>query len=627
MTRRRAHGRGVARPGARAFSWCVALVGLLVLSACTSTAAPASPGPQQDLAAFVAALQSSRTDAASALTSEPGVARQALDSVILDNLEPKKLQLTTGALDWDGEATTATVAMTYRWTLPDVGPWQYSTEWTLKRRGAGPGAHWFIAWDPAVIHPQLGAQQSIVVRTVEASDGVVVDRNDRQLVTAQRVYAVQAAPRKISDPAGVATALVKLLRKYDPTLTAAGIVQGIADADPTIGYTVTNLRDTEFEAVATQLTKMSGLTFPAQVRNLGPTKDFARALLAQLGPTTATLIRGTPGWKIVAIDATGAEAAVLAERAAGRGGKVILTIDRDVQLAAERALAGITEPAVIVAIQPSTGEILAVAQNAAADAEGPIALTGSFPPGSIFKIVTATAAIDTQRATPQTVVECPGTWTINERPIRNEYEFDLGRVPLELAFAKSCNTTFAQLASTMGAGTLTSSAKQYGIGLDFVIPGITTLTGSVPEATDEVQRAEDGFGQGQVLVTPFSAALMAATAATGTMPVPTLIRGQRTKVDQKVPARSAAARSGVADLMAAVVDVGTAQNLKVVGTTAAFVHAKTGTAEYTDAKGTLKAHAWTVGYRGDLAFSALIVGGDSSKRTNVVLQKFLGAVK
>lgn len=600
---------------------------LLVLSACTSTQPPASPGPQQDLAAFVAALQGSKTDAASALTSEPGVARQALDSVILDDLAPEKLQLSTGALDWDGEASTASVAMTWRWTLKQVGSWQYSTRWTLTRRGSGPGAHWFIAWDPTVIHPQLGAQQSIVVRTVDAPTGVVVDREDRQLVSAQRVYAVQAAPRKISDPEATAAKLATLLARYDRTVTAAGIVQGLAAADPTIGYTVTNLRDTEYEAVAGQLTRIPGLTFPTQIRNLGPTKDFARALLAQLGPTTAALTRGTQGWKIVAIDATGAEAAVLAERDAVRGGKVILTIDRDVQLAAERSLAGISEPAVIVAIQPSTGEIVAVAQNAAADVQGPISLSGRFPPGSIFKIVTATAAIDTQAATPQTVVGCPGTWTINQRPIRNEYEFDLGDVPLELAFAKSCNTSFAQLASTMGEDTLTKTAKQYGIGLDFVIPGITTLTGSVPQATDEVQRAEDGFGQGQVLVTPFSAALMAATAATGTMPVPTLIRGQRTEVDQPVPTRTSAARTGVADLMAAVVDVGTAQNLKAVGSGAAFVHAKTGTAEYTDEKGALKAHAWTVGYRGDLAFSALIVGGDSSKRTNVILQKFLTAVK
>ena len=58
----------------------------------------------------------------------------------------------------------------------------------------------------------------------------------------------------------------------------------------------------------------------------------------------------------------------------------------------------------------------------------------------------------------------------------------------------------------------------------------------------------------------------------------------------------------------------------------ATVYAKTGTAEFTDAKGEIHAHAWTVGFRGDLAFSVLIVGGDSSKRTNTIADTFLAAI-
>jgi cell division protein FtsI/penicillin-binding protein 2 len=112
---------------------------------------------------------------------------------------------------------------------------------------------------------------------------------------------------------------------------------------------------------------------------------------------------------------------------------------------------------------------------------------------------------------------------------------------------------------------------------------------------------------------------MAATAATGNMPTPILIRGTTTAVDHPATARSATVRSVIASFMRAVVTDGTARALQVDGD----VHAKTGTAEYSDAKGKIHAHAWTVGYRGDLAFAALIVSGDSSKRTNAIIDAFL----
>ena len=76
----------------------------------------------------------------------------------------------------------------------------------------------------------------------------------------------------------------------------------------------------------------------------------------------------------------------------------------------------------------ATGEILAVAQNAAADADGPTATTGLYPPGSTFKIITAGAAIDRDMATPNTLLGCPGHIDIGQRTIPNYGGFDLGTV-------------------------------------------------------------------------------------------------------------------------------------------------------------------------------------------------------
>lgn len=600
------------------------LLALALLAGCTSTgAAEQAPDPQKALTQFITYLQSSELDKAAALTSDPGSAGQMLQTVMTD-LNPKDLQIVPKG--WNRtDDTIASVPVSYSWQLTGAGIWTYDTTWSWHLIGSGSRARWVLDWSPTVIHTDLGAQQTLAVRTADADAGTLVDRNNKQILAPVTVYAVQANRTKIADPTATAKQLVTLLKKFDPTLKADVIADGIRKSDAAIGYTVINLRENEFNTVQQKLAGIAGLTFPSQTRNLGPTKNFARSVLSQVEPVTDKLAEGTAGWRIVSVDPTGAVVKTLTQKAPTAGAKTVLTLDIGMQEAAEKALASIAEPATLVAIQPSTGEILAVAQNAPADAQGSLALTGRYPPGSIFKIVTATAAIDHKLATPTTIVPCPGEWTINSRPVHNE-GFELGDVPMTLAFAKSCNTTFAQLASKLPKDALTATAKQYGIGLDFVIPGITTLTGKVPAADSQVQLAEDGFGQGLDLVTPFSAALMAATAATGNMPTPTLIRGQKTTIDQPVPSRSAGARSGIKTVMRAVVAEGTATTLQQVGTTARPVYAKTGTAEFSDDKGDIHAHAWTVGFRGDVAFSALIVGGDSSKRTNEVLKNFLAAI-
>ena len=175
----------------------------------------------------------------------------------------------------------------------------------------------------------------------------------------------------------------------------------------------------------------------------------------------------------------------------------------------------------------------------------------------------------------------------------------------------------------MPADALPAAATDYGIGLDFVMDGVTTLTGKVPDATTNVQKAENGFGQGQVLITPFSAVLMAATAQHGSMPMPVLIRGTTDHRRQAGagPVRCRCSRASRPSCEA-VVDEGTGQGLDAYGE----VYAKTGTAEFTAEDGTNHAHAWTIGYRGDLAFAALIVGGEDSVFTNQVVSRFLEAV-
>lgn len=346
------------------------------------------------------------------------------------------------------------------------------------------------------------------------------------------------------------------------------------------------------------------------------TGDYAKAVLpgvrGEVGGTG-----GKPGWKVLVVDAADAPVATVQEKQAVVTQSVTVTLDKAVQDAAQAAVDGVPQEAAIVAIDTGTGEILAVAQNAAATATGPVALGYLHEPGSTFKMVTAAAAIEGGAVTVDTTVECPGEAVVGTRKIPNEGKFDLGAVPLRQAFAQSCNTTFGKLAGEMSDSALTTTARQFGIGADYDVAGISTNTGKVPPAVDVAERVENGIGQGKVQTTPFGMALAAATVATGRTPTPQLIREIPTKVNTAPTALPADAAQALRPMMREVVTGGTATALGGFGA----VSGKTGTAQFGD--GT-HAHGWFVGYRGTMAFAVLVVDGGSSKAAVGVTATFLG---
>ena len=619
---------------------------MALLSACTATPPPdPGPGPDAEVAALTQAWGTLLADRVGPLTSVPDEAELLIGEVVTA-LAPAGLTVTAGGIDRTS-ADTATTTATFDWELPEGGTWQYTAPWTFTRSG---GQTWTLDYTPAVIHPRLGQRQTLALRTTPAAPGVIVDRNDQQIVSPVKVYSVVLFPARVPDLASTAAALATALAPIDPTVTAESIVTGAqsaeqdaaqgadpdqgasssapasgSDAEPAeAAYTVINLREGDYQKVEAALQPIAGLSFPVQTRELPPTRDFARALLSQVTPVAAEMTAARGGWRVVSIDTTGEELETLGEGAPVVGRRVTLGLDIGMQTAAETVVDAIPQPALMMAMQPSTGEIMAMAQNPGADAMGAVALTGQFPPGSIFKIVTASAALERGLITQDTQVGCPGSRVFDGREIRNNASFDLGTVSARTAFAKSCNTTFADLSTQMPAEALPEMALHYGIGLDFVVPGITTLTGSVQPAETVVQRAENGFGQGQDLLTPFSALIMAATVAHGTMPVPTVIRGTTTTIDKAVPAPPPVqVQHDIQDFMGAVAsEDGSAKILLPFGD----VHAKTGTAEYADETGTLQAHAWTVAYRHDLAVVAFIYGGSSSTYTNEAIAQLFGSI-
>jgi cell division protein FtsI/penicillin-binding protein 2 len=257
-----------------------------------------------------------------------------------------------------------------------------------------------------------------------------------------------------------------------------------------------------------------------------------------------------------------------------------------------------------------------VAQNAAANAHGPIALSGSYPPGSTFKTITTAAALQAGLATSDTPEACPGTVTIENRTIPNDDEFELGTVPLSTAFARSCNTTMAALSDKLPADALPNMARLFGIGVDYVIPGLTTITGKVPNADTPAQKVENGIGQGTVTVSPFGLAVAEASLGHGSTITPTLVVGETTTANtpsQPIPPTIA---DSLRAMMLRTVSEGTATTLRDIP----GLGGKTGTAEFGD---NTHSHGWFAGIDGDIAFATLVVGGDTSGPAITVSGDFL----
>ncbi len=574
-------------------------------------------GPEEAAAAFATAWSAGDDRAAAGLTDDPAAAGALLASV-REALAPAGVAVQVGQVRTASD--TATASLDVRWDLGQGRVWSYRTEAGLHRAAADDGPDWTVAWAPTVVHPQLAPRQRFAVSTTPAEPAPVVDRAGVPLMAPAPVVSVLLDRLQTGDLPAVTRALAAALSPIDPSITAQTITDGAARTPDGRAYTVAVLRETDYLTVKDAIYDLPGLRFTTSQRLLAPDAGFARQVLPAVRTGLAARLDGVPGWSVTVVDAGGGTVGTLVEEAPRPGSTVALALDRAVQTAAEDAVEPLPQQTVLVAVQPSTGNLLAVAQNGAADAEGALALTGRFPPGSTFKIVTALAGVEQAGLRADTPVACPSETVIGGRPVPNADRFDLGTVPLTRAFARSCNTTFATIGAGLAPDGLTAAALQLGLGADFAVPTLTTITGAVPDAPELVQRAENAFGQGRVLASPLGMALVVATVARGGPVVPQLLPDRATEVTRPATTPDPAALEQVRAMMRAVVTEGTATALNGLGE----VRGKTGTAEFTDDGS--RAHGWFVGYRGDLAVAVLVVDGGSSEPAVATAGRFLGAV-
>ncbi|NUO44583.1 MAG: penicillin-binding protein, partial [Streptomyces sp.] len=336
--------------------------------------------------------------------------------------------------------------------------------------------------------------------------------------------------------------------------------------------------------------------------SLGPILD---ALREKYGAKAG----GSPGVELyVRHDADGAPDTSLLTLSKGRAGKLQTTISASAQAAAEKAVTQYDNSSV-VAVKPSTGEVLAVANHR--DDGFNAAFEGKVAPGSTWKIVTSAMLIDNGVTSMNGPAPCPPDAMWQGQTFHNLKNMQPNEsATLANSFMRSCNTAFIKLIDEkpLTDDSLTAEAQnKFGLGRDNWKTGITSQDGSVP-AVSGPDRAAGAIGQGQVTMNPLNMASVTATAITGAFRQPYLVSP---KLDGRELATAEGLRSStVAQLkqmmrMTATQAPGTATGI-MRGLAGDDIGAKTGSAEV---DGNATSNSWFTGFRNDVAAAAMTEQG------------------
>jgi transpeptidase family protein len=344
-------------------------------------------------------------------------------------------------------------------------------------------------------------------------------------------------------------------------------------------------------------------------------------VLADLRKRYAGKAGGTPGVETRIVDAEGKDTGTtLATLSQGTAGTLKTTLDMTAQRAAEQAIAK-KPKAAVVAIRPSTGEILAVAHTPAHGFD--TALQGSYAPGSTMKVITSTLLMEKGLASPGAKHPCPKYFTYGHWKFHNDNDFEIKNGTFARSFAASCNTAFISQAPKLHDDSLTKEAHDvFGIGIPWQT-GTKSFDGRVP-VQHAAQMAASLIGQGGVRMNPMTMASVSATAREGAFKQPYIVSPS---VDGRTLAKaprtmSAETASKLRELMHITAVSGTAAK-PMAGLGGEF-GAKTGSAEV---GGQDKPNAWFTAYHDDVAAAAVVpASGHGNENAGPVVRAIFDAM-
>jgi len=239
-------------------------------------------------------------------------------------------------------------------------------------------------------------------------------------------------------------------------------------------------------------------------------------------------LKGIPGGLQVEVDALGHQRRILGKKEGQPGNDIILTIDATIQEISFEELGG--RKGCVAVMDPRNGEILALVSNPFFDPENLIpylderkhpekpflnrVIKGQYPPGSIFKIITEIAALETGNIREYDRIECTGVIEVGNREFHCWKEEGHGWVDINLALPFSCNIFFGTIGMKVGVSKMIEYAKKFELGklTGIDLPG--ELSGYIPSPY-ETDPLNLSIGQGPITTTPIQLLSLISTIANG----------------------------------------------------------------------------------------------------------------
>ncbi|MEU0090224.1 penicillin-binding transpeptidase domain-containing protein [Kribbella sp. NPDC006257] len=628
----------------------VCLSAVLVTAGCSDSksGSDGKPDPNNEKQASAAAVKAfaaawvkawapdGKPDEAAALTDAPTTFGPRLDSVDTA-LVAQSVTVTPQGDPNCSDGSNCTQDLAVEAVLRGIG----TMKWTSTATAVKTGDAWKIKASGDTIYPGLGDANYLKrVRTVPAR-GSILDRTGKPLTSNRPVVIVGVAS------GNVATAATYAAFTKNLDVDGAKLWKRAKALPPGQFVDAITLRAEDWDKLRNTVGKLPGVLTMGGTASLPESPTFARSVIGTMktataetlknaGPTASSAdqvgttglqyayqqqLAGTPGGTVTLRDGKTKMAIKEVFKQTGKPGAAVkTTLDTNLQRFAEAALATSKLPASLVAIQPSTGQILAAANGPTATNYNR-AFQGHYAPGSTFKIVTSAALLGVGE-TKDTVLPCSNTINVFGKTFKNyDALASYGNGTMEKAFNVSCNTAFISQHGKLPADGMTKAAAMFGLGQELKV-SIPAYGGEVPAPKDAVAEAASMIGQGTVTASPLGMALVAAAVKNGTAMKPVLVPGKDPAGAAAAPLPPATTNALRAMLRSTVVN-GTGKILAGNGA----VSAKTGTAEVVS-NGKVITNGWMVGYRGDVAFAVIVEGGTSGGHAaGPILQNFLGRFK
>jgi hypothetical protein len=610
------------------------VVAAVLAAAATGCSVPGSgPEPGDALSALAGTLSSGKP--ASGPWTDPEAAGKGWSAITAD-LPDLPVTVTAGKVT-EGEHPRGTLH--WSWQVQGLA-WRYDTTVALAKRGDA----WKGTWRPAVVQPSLQPGWKLTATTIQPARGDILGAGGVPIVKPRPeirfgIDKTHVRPARLADSARRLADLVGI----DP----GSFLERVKAAGPQAFVEGIVFRRQQVPArVMNGYPHIPGASGISDHLPLAPTKQFASAVLGTVGPATAEIVkqskgkvapgddvglsglearyddrlRGTKGLEVVSVDAEGNRRTLFTAPPVD-GRPLRTTLVPRLQRLADDVLAGVGPASALVAVQPSTGDLLAVANGPGAGGYN-VATYGRYAPGSTFKMVSSLALLRSG-LTPRSTVHCVPRLDVNGKEFKNYSDYPpdrVGDIPLLQAVANSCNTAFIGERGRLHGDDLPQAAAALGFGVDHDL-GFPAYFGQVPAPTGETEAAADMIGQGRVLASPMAMATVMASVVAGKAVLPRLLPDHETQQHQ--PAHPLTRREDAEEkqMLRAVVTQGSGVLLADLPGPPAL--AKTGTAEF-GTEPPLPTHAWMVGAHGDLAVAVFVDRGQTGSGTaGPLLKRFL----